>query len=132
MLIGHRLRSIRKTKTLSQGDIEERTGLKRCYVSRVECGRTVPSVETLRKWAAALQVPVYALFYDGEKPSHSPALKRQAIADRFDWGSSGSQILKFNKLRLHLSKMTERNRMLLLSLANRMVSSKRQDASNAA
>ena len=47
MVISDRLRSIREEKDLSQGDIEERTGLKRCYVSRVENGHTVPSIETL-------------------------------------------------------------------------------------
>ena len=46
MLISDRLRSIREEKSLSQGDIEKRTGLLRCYVSRVENGHTVPAVET--------------------------------------------------------------------------------------
>ena len=47
MLIGARLRQLREQKQMSQGDIEERTGLLRCYVSRVENGHTVPSLETL-------------------------------------------------------------------------------------
>jgi transcriptional regulator with XRE-family HTH domain len=41
-----------------QGDIEKRTGLLRCYVSRVENGHTVPAIETLEKLARALEVPV--------------------------------------------------------------------------
>jgi len=47
MIIGERLRNIREEKELSQGDIERKTGLLRCYISRVENGHTVPSVETL-------------------------------------------------------------------------------------
>ena len=54
MVIGDRLKTLRETKNLSQGGIEKRTGLLRCYVSRVENGHTVPSVETLGKFARAL------------------------------------------------------------------------------
>ena len=54
VLISDRLRSIREEKKLSQGDIEKRTGLLRCYVSRVENGHTVPAVETIEKFARAL------------------------------------------------------------------------------
>jgi transcriptional regulator with XRE-family HTH domain len=48
LMIGERLRTIRESKNLSQGDIEKRTGMLRCYTSRVENGHTVPSIETLR------------------------------------------------------------------------------------
>ena len=63
MLIGTRLRQLREQKQLSQGDIEERTGLLRCYVSRVENGHTVPSLETLERFAGVLDVPLYQLFF---------------------------------------------------------------------
>lgn len=59
MLIGEKLRAIREAKKLSQGDVEHRTGLLRAYVSRVENGHTVPAVETLEKFARALEVPMY-------------------------------------------------------------------------
>ena len=68
MMLGERLKMIRKEKRLSQADMEERTGLLRCYVSRVENGHTVPSVETLEKIARALEVPLYQLFYEGDQP----------------------------------------------------------------
>lgn len=57
MLVGDRLRALREQKNLSQGHIEKRTGLLRCYVSRVENGHTVPSIETLEKWSRALDEP---------------------------------------------------------------------------
>jgi len=67
LMIGDRLRTIRESKNLSQGDIEQRTGLLRCYTSRVENGHTVPSLDTLQKYAQALEIPLYQLFYDGEE-----------------------------------------------------------------
>jgi transcriptional regulator with XRE-family HTH domain len=75
MVIGDRLRELRDSKQLSQGDIEKRTGLLRCYISRVENGHTVPAIETLEKMARALEVPMYKLFYDGES-----LLKHQSIS----------------------------------------------------
>jgi transcriptional regulator with XRE-family HTH domain len=79
MVIGDRLRELRDQKELSQGDIEKRTGLLRCYVSRVENGHTVPAIETLEKLARALEVPLYQLFYDGAQPPKLPnLLKRKA------------------------------------------------------
>jgi transcriptional regulator with XRE-family HTH domain len=68
MLIGERIRTLRERRGLTQGDIEERTGLLRCYTSRVENGHTVPSLETIEKIARALEMPLYQVFYDGEKP----------------------------------------------------------------
>ena len=62
MIIGQRLRQIREQKKMSQADIERETGLLRCYISRVENGHTVPTVETLQKFAYALEVPMYQLF----------------------------------------------------------------------
>src|SRR5713101_1424727 len=61
MIIGDRLRILREQKKFSQGEIEKRTGLLRCYISRVENGHTVPAVETLEKFARALEVPLYQL-----------------------------------------------------------------------
>jgi transcriptional regulator with XRE-family HTH domain len=81
VIIGDRLRSIREEKKLSQGDVERRTGLHRCYVSRVENGHTVPAVETIEKFARALEVPMYQLFYDGEKPPELPHLPKRKTAD---------------------------------------------------
>ena len=68
MRIGRRLKSLRTKKKLSQGDLEKSTGLLRCYISRVENGRTVPGIEVLEKLARALDVPMYRLFYEGENP----------------------------------------------------------------
>ena len=76
MIMGERLRSLREEKKLSQGDIEKRTGLLRCYISRVENGHTVPAIETLEKMARALEVPLYQLFYDGEEPPKLPESPR--------------------------------------------------------
>jgi transcriptional regulator with XRE-family HTH domain len=91
MIIGDRLRVIRKAKQLSQGEIEKRTGLMRCYVSRVENGYTVPCIETLEKLARALEVPMYQLFYEGEEPPPLPNLPRRLSAD--DIAGDNSEIV---------------------------------------
>lgn len=62
MIIGDRLRAMREEKHFSQGDIEKKTGLLRCYISRVENGHTVPAIETLEKMARALEVPMHGLY----------------------------------------------------------------------
>ena len=86
MVIADRLKQLRELKHLSQGDIEKSTGLLRCYLSRVENGHTVPSIETLEKLARALNVPMYQIFYDGEKP---PALKAPTEKG---WDDHGARI----------------------------------------
>jgi transcriptional regulator with XRE-family HTH domain len=89
MVIGDRLRALREEKKFTQGDIEKRTGLLRAHISSIENGRTVPTVETLEKLARALEVPMYQLFYDGEKSLNLPIVpKRKAGAD-IVWGSKG-------------------------------------------
>jgi transcriptional regulator with XRE-family HTH domain len=76
MVIGERLRAVRESKKLSQGHIENKTGLLRCYLSRVECGHTVPSIETLEKWTRALDISMSQLFADnGEDAKALVALK---------------------------------------------------------
>ena len=120
MIIGDRLRELRQQKKLSQGDIEQRTGLIRAYISRVENGHTVPSLETLEKFARALGVPFYQLFYDGENPPKPIELPKGRPQDKLTWGTSGKQARMLHRLRRALGKMDERSRELLLSLAKKM------------
>jgi transcriptional regulator with XRE-family HTH domain len=121
MVICDRLRELREAKDLSQGDIEKRTGLLRCYISRVENGHTVPAIETLEKFARALEVPLYQLFYDGDKPPQLPNLLKRKTSDEIVWGSSGKDAIYLHKLRKFLSKAAERDRKILLSFAQRMM-----------
>src|SRR5436305_12644910 len=89
MIIGDRLRTLREKKKLSQGELEKRTGMFRCYISRVENGHTVPSFETLEKFARALEVPLYQLFYDGDEPPPLPPLARRKLSPENSWGTTG-------------------------------------------
>jgi len=120
MIIGDRLRALREEKKLSQGDIEKRSGLFRCYISRVENGHTVPAIETLEKLARALEVPMYQLFYDGEEPPKLPNLPKRKSSDEIAWGSSGKDARYLSKLRRLLAKSAEKDRKLLLNLAQKM------------
>jgi len=124
MIIGDRLRSVREQKNLSQGDVEKRTGLLRCYISRVENGHTVPAVETIEKFARALEVPIYQLFYDGDKPPELPNLPKGKTAAQIAWGTSGKNARYLAKFRRLLARTTERDRKLLLSMAQKIAAQK--------
>jgi transcriptional regulator with XRE-family HTH domain len=120
MVIGDRLRELREQKKLSQGDIEKRTGLLRCYISRVENGHTVPAIETLEKLARAFEVPMYQLFYDGDEPPKLPTLLTRKSSEDIAWGSSGKDAKYLNKLRRLLGKTDEDGRKLLLYTLQKM------------
>ena len=120
MIICDRLRALREAKKLSQGDIEKRTGLLRCYISRVENGHTVPAIETLEKMARAFEVPLYKLFYDGEEPPELPNLLNRKSPDDGVWGTSGKDARFLSKLRRLLGKANEQDRKLILHMAQKM------------
>jgi len=120
MIIGDRLREMREEKKLSQGDIEKRTGLLRCYISRVENGHTVPAIETLEKMARALECPLYQLFYEGEEPPKMLNILKRKSSDEIVWGSTGKEARYLNEFRRLLGKSEESDRKLLLYMAQKM------------
>src|ERR1035441_10950577 len=120
MIIGDRLRALREEKNLSQGEIEKRTGLLRCYISRVENGHTVPAFETIEKFARALEVPLYQLFYDGEAPPALPNIIKRKTTGDLVWGSSGKEARLLEKFRRLLSRTNEGDRKLLLFMAQKI------------
>jgi transcriptional regulator with XRE-family HTH domain len=120
MIIGDRLRALREDKKLSQGDIEKRTGLLRCYISRVENGHTVPAIETLEKMARALEVPLYQLFCEGNQPPEVPSLLKRKSSEEIAWGGSGKDARFLSKLRRLLGKTNEQDRKIILFMAQKM------------
>ena len=112
MMIGERLRQLRERKNFSQGDIERLTGLLRCYTSRVENGHTVPAVETLQKYAKALEIEMWMLFAeDGSNPK-AIALAMEPPA------KNGARALRpFVNL---IPKCSPRDRKILLHMARAM------------
>jgi transcriptional regulator with XRE-family HTH domain len=121
MVIGQKLKELREAKKLSQRDVEKRTGLLGCYTSRVENGHTVPSVETLEKYARALEVPVYRFFTDGEQVK---MLKLPESKHDGAWGSRGKAWVELRKFAKALSKLGERDRKILLVMAQNMAQQK--------
>jgi len=117
MMIGHKLRELREQKGLSQGDIEKATGLLRCYTSRVENGHTVPSLGTLEKYAGALDVKLYELFYVGDgTPTPGPTL--QASGEEADFTSPEARFrIKLEKL---LKGLSEADRNVFLEFAKKL------------
>ena len=126
MLIGSRLRQLREQKQLSQGDIQERTGLLRCYISRVENGRTVPSLETLERFAGVLDVPLYQLFFSGDEVPPTPNLTPRKTLEELSGGNGdkGIDAQLLSKLRKLLNRLTDLDQDFILSLAKRMAARK--------
>ena len=112
MIIGERIKTLRQRKGLSQGDIEKRTGMLRCYISRVENGHTVPSLETMEKFARALEVPLHEFFYEGDQPPVTTALSADEVALSHRGNSVGRLAQLFERLgnddRQFLLKTAER------------------------
>ena len=121
MIIGDRLRELREEKKFSQGEIEKRTGLLRCYISRVENGHTVPAVETLEKFARALEVPMYQLFYDSEQPSKLPNLPKRKATNDILWGNSGKEARMLAQFCRLFSAMEAGDLGMVLFMAQKMV-----------
>jgi transcriptional regulator with XRE-family HTH domain len=111
MNIGKRLHELRQAKGLSQGDIQKRTGLLRCYVSRVENGHTVPSLETLEKMARALDLELYQLFFAGKGKPAMAVVRTDRPRNR----EEGNLLGLFRQLNAG-------RRRLLLGLARQMAS----------
>ena len=126
MPIRDQLREIREQKNSGRKDIVRGSGLIRWYVSRVEHGRTIPSLATLEKFAQALEVPLYQFFCDsGEPPKLAQQTKRKS-ADEIGWTNSGKDdtlLIKFRKL---LPRMNKDDRDLLFYVAQKMASPRRE------
>ena len=108
MKIGTTIRAYRLQKGLSQGDIEKKTGLLRCYLSRVENGHTVPSLDTLSKIAQALDLPIAQFFAD------------DSLGRQFNTQKLSDEELKFlTQIRRYSSNLNESDRKLLLAMVKK-------------
>src|ERR1700761_360051 len=107
MNIGATIRGFRLQKGMSQGDIEKRTGLLRCYLSRVENGHTVPSLETLQKIAAALDISLSHFF------SEDPVRDVSGIS------LSEDEIRFLTQVQRYAANLTESDRRLLLAMVRK-------------
>lgn len=122
MLIGVRLRELREERNLSQGDIEKRTGLLRCYISRVENGHTVPSLETLEKLASALEIPLYQLFTNGSETPALPHLSQPVSGRKVTQEPPSSETDRpfLRQLGRLLGRIAEPDRELVLHVARKL------------
>src|SRR6202042_2029028 len=106
--IGEVIRSYRGQRGLSQGDIERRTGLLRCYLSRVENGHTVPSLETLQKIAGALDLQLAEFFSDETVSREMSTLRLSEEEIRF-----------LTQIQRYASRLSENDRKLLLAMVRK-------------
>src|SRR2546425_12117231 len=111
MVIGERLRALREQKGLSLGDIEKRSGLRRPYISRVEHGHTVPSIDSLERMARALEVPLHEVFYEG-KGRPKPLHLRECQQAQALWGRTGKEARVRSMVRSLLASLGEGDRHL--------------------
>ena len=110
MNIGETIRTYRLQKGMSQGDIEKRTGLLRCYLSRVENGHTIPSLDTLAKIASAMELPLAQFFAD----HHEGGLKNGGPQ------MSEDEIRFMTSIRRYSNNLNDSDRKLLIAMAKKM------------
>ena len=113
MNIGITIRGFRQQKGMSQGDIEKRTGLLRCYLSRVENGHTVPSLDTLKKIAGALDLQLAEFFAEG---------KTSAIKEVFGLNLDAEEIRFLTQVQRYSANLSEPDRRLLLAMVRKFAS----------
>src|ERR1700756_140320 len=109
MKIGTTIRGYRLQKGLSQGDIEKRTGLLRCYLSRVENGHTVPSLDTLAKIAQALDIPLAQFFAED---SLGREMNTQKLTD--------DELRFLTQIRRYATNLNDSDRKLLLAMVKKL------------
>ena len=128
--IGQRIRELRRQKGLSQRGLEEASGLQASYISRVEHGHTVPSLENLEKFAKGLDVPLYRLFYTGEQPPPTPRLtSRETLEELAVETESEARFL--SRLRRLFCSRADSDGKVLLRLARRLAGREAEDAVSA-
>ena len=111
MVIGTRLKKLREDRSLSQGDIEKRTGLLRCYLSRVENGHTIPSLDTLAKIAGAMELPLAQFFAENSHNDGHPGKAPQL---------SDEDVRFLSQVRRYSANLNESDRKLVLAMVKKM------------
>jgi hypothetical protein len=95
----------------------------RDYISRVEHGHVVPCLETIERFAAALDVPMYRLFYnaeDGALPLTVGGRPTPATQDSARSGPEGSEAGFLLQLKGLAGNMKESDRAFLMALARKL------------
>ena len=128
--IGQRIRELRTQKGLSQHGVEEASGLHASYVSRVEHGHTVPALENLEKFAKALDVPLYRLFYSGEEPPATAHLTPRETLEELA-AETESEAHFLSRLKRLFRSLADSDRKVLLGLARRLAGRQADDAVSA-
>jgi transcriptional regulator with XRE-family HTH domain len=108
--IGETIRNYRLQKGMSQGDIEKRTGLLRCYLSRVENGHTIPSLDTLSKIAGAMEIALSQFFSESGHSNGSKGLPQL----------SDDEVRFLSQVRRYSASLNDSDRKLVLAMVKKM------------
>ncbi|MGB8012193.1 MAG: helix-turn-helix transcriptional regulator [Terriglobales bacterium] len=111
MNIGETIRNFRLQRSMSQGDIEKRTGLLRCYLSRVENGHTIPSLDTLAKIAGAMDLALSQFFSEGHSNGHGHKGLPQLSDD---------EVRFLSQMRRYSANLNDSDRKLVLAMVKKM------------
>src|SRR5260370_7563464 len=110
--IGETIRKYRLQKGMSQGDVEKRTGLLRCYVSRVGNGHTIPSLDTLSKIAGAMEIALSQFFSESGHSNGSKGLPQL----------SDDEVRFLSQVRRYATNLNDSDRKLVLAMVKKMAS----------
>lgn len=116
-MIGQRIRQIRWKRGISQGVVEERTGLQRSYISRVEGGHTVPTIKTLELFARALGVTLHQVICESGAGAKFDLAAMPAEMTR---GLRKPEALFLRKMKNLAGRLGQRERGLLLTMARKL------------
>ena len=115
MNIGETIKNYRLQKSMSQGDIEKRTGLLRCYLSRVENGHTIPSLDTLAKIAGAMDLPLAQFFADHTENGHVDTKAAPQFTE--------DEVRFLTQIRRYSPNLNDSDRKLVIAMVKKMAAS---------
>src|SRR5579864_7967122 len=118
-LIGNRIRELRRCLGLSQRDLQHKAGLMRCYISRLENGHTVPTLQIVQRLAAALELPLYVLFHETAEPAKHDSCCESSLEESMQGRMSADNHF-LRRLEKFWRRMTDYDREMLALVAGRM------------
>ena len=98
--LGKRLASARRKANISQLELSVRTGISKDQVSRIELGKSIPKLETIRKIEICLGLSEWSLLTDGvtsfiiteASDNERSSIYRQIIRELENCGLTVSQL----------------------------------------
>lgn len=78
-MFGEALRLVRSFHQVNQSELAEALGISRSYLSEIESGKKVPSLDLLQRYAAHFSIPLSSLILFSENANAGPGSKAKAM-----------------------------------------------------